>query len=476
LQQLEWEPRLGFAFNPPILHESMVIRGGYGIFYDGLSTSVLDTIAKNPPQKDSFSVIGPDFLAPGQTSNLWQDTAAYNTAYINGLTNGGTVTSIKASLPLASEQSSFSPPTLYMAQPNFKMYNVQKWNLEIQKQFGKYSVLSVNYLGNHGTHKPYTNTSLNSFSSPTSPAYAAALPTGTAPINGYSTTYTPVDPRFGVVDYYVSGGSNEYSGIITTFTQKFGKSGGLITTGYTYGHLFDNGTGSFASGASTGTTDIGAPPDPYHPNIFWGTSAQDIRHNFVTSYVYKLPFGQGAMFLSNVNNLVDELVGGWEVSGAAYAYSGLPFTVIDTASTSAINSYKTGEYGASLVANLVNPSIKSEMTCGYGLQTCLNKAEFASATGLESNQARNQFRGPMYVSTDFQAQKSIPLHWEGGKFTASVQAFNVLNHLNFSKPTGSLSSSSFARITSVVNPSGVFSGINGDDSPRIVQLKAKIVF
>jgi hypothetical protein len=170
------------------------------------------------------------------------------------------------------------------------------------------------------------------------------------------------------------------------------------------------------------------------------------------------------------------LVSGWEVSGAAYAYSGLPFTVIDTASTSAINAYKTGEYGASLIANQVNPGVKIEGVCGYGKEVCLSKANFSSATGLESNQSRNQYRGPMYVSTDFQAQKSIPLHWEGGKLSVAAQAFNVLNHLNFSRPTGSLSSSTFGTITSVINPSGVLSGIGGDDSPRIVQLKAKLVF
>jgi hypothetical protein len=82
----------------------------------------------------------------------------------------------------------------------------------------------------------------------------------------------------------------------------------------------------------------------------------------------------------------------------------------------------------------------------------------------------------MYVSTDLSVTKSLPVHWEGGRFEASAQAFNVLNHLNFSKPTGSFSSSSFGTVTSTLNPSGIFSGVGGDDSPRILQLKAKIVF
>ena len=471
LQELEWEPRFGFAYNPSFMHESMVIRGGYGIFYDGLAASVLEGVAKNPPAKDSFSV-SQDHLSPNEASNLWSDTVAYNNAYLAGITTGATVASLKASLPSLAEQNSFTPPSVYAAQNNFKMYNVQKWNLEIQKQFGSKTVLSVNYLGNHGEHKPYTNAGLNAYTYPTAAATIAGLPTGTAPINGYSTGYTPVDPRFGLVYYFVSGGSNNYNGVITTVTRKLG-TGSLITAGYTYGKILDNGANGFSTSTSTGTTDIGAPPDPYHPNINYGPAATDIRHNFVVDYVYKLPFGHGGKYFADANPFVDTLIGGWQVSGAAYAYSGLPFTVIDTATTGLISSYKTGAYGGSLLATYNGGG---EATCGYGLQACLNKSQFSAATSVDSNQSRNIFRGPMYVSTDFAATKEVPLHWEGGRFSVSAQAFNVLNHLNFAKPTGSWSNGSFAKITAPVNPSGVFSGIGGDDSPRVVQLKAKLVF
>jgi hypothetical protein len=465
LQELEWEPRFGFAYNPPMMHESLVIRGGYGIFYDGLAASVLEGVAKNPPQKDSFSVTGPDHLAPNEVSNLFLDTQAYNTAFLAGITNGGTVASIKASLPLATEQSSFTPPSVYAAQNNFKMYSVQKWNLELQKQFGTKTVVSVNYLGNRGEHKPYTNAGLNAFESPSATAQIAGLPAGTAPITGYSTFYTPVDPRFGLVYYFVSGGSNNYNGVITSVTRKLGGSS-VISAGYTYGKILDNGAGAFSTSTATGTTDIGAPPDPYHPNEFYGPAATDIRHNFVLNYVYKVPFHSSS-------ELLNLAAANWEVAGAAYAYSGLPFTVIDTATTNKINTYKTGAYGASLLATYLGGG---EKTCGYGLQVCLSNSQFGPATSVGFNEPRNNFRGPMYVSTDLSVTKGVPLHWEGGRFEASAQAFNVLNHLNFSKPTGSLSSGSFAKITAPVNPSGIFSGIGGDDSPRIVQLKAKIVF
>lgn len=475
LQEVELEPRFGFAYNPAILGGSFVIRGGYGIFYDGLPGNVLDSLAKNAPTKNTFTNITNDHLANTEVSNLFNDASALNTAFTNGVTSGGSAVSIKASLPTAI-QPFFTPPTLYTSQPNFKMYNVQKWNLEIQKSFGKNTVVSVNYLGNRGTHKPVANGGLNAFSGGATGETVLGLPAGT-PVAG--STPLPIDPKFGVVDYYQSEGSNDYNGVIVTATQKLNQ-GGIITAGYTYGKILDTGAGGFltASSTATGTTDIGGPVDPYNLGRGYGPAATDERHNLVLDYVYRLPFK-------------NPFYGGWEVSGAAYAYSGLPFTVIDTATTTSINSYANGAYGDSLLATYLGGK---EATCGYGKQVCLQGTKSAtpqfsssiygpSATGaqklttsVDTNGLRNAWRGPMYISTDFNITKSIPLRWEGGRFEASAQAFNVLNHLNFAKPTGSLSSGSFATVTTTLNPTGIFSGVGGDDSPRILQLKAKIVF
>ncbi len=443
LQELEWQPRIGFAYNPSFM-QSIAIRGGYGIFYDGLAGSTLEGVAKNPPTKPSYSV-SQDYLAQTETkSNLWTDTQAYNTAFVAGINSGLTEPQIQASLPTAAERNAFTGPSVYAPQTNFKMYNVQKWNLEVQKSFGHSDVISINYLGNHGTHKPYTNAALNAFS--TSGAIAG-LPTAIP------------DTRFGPVYYYVSGGSNNYNGVIASYTHKF-RQNGIFTAGYTYGKILDNGANGFSTSTSTGTVDIGAPPDPYHPNEFYGPATTDERHNLVIDYVYKVPF----------HNI---FYGGWQVSGSAFAFSGLPFTVIDTSTSSSINSYKTGNYGASLIATF-RGGYKTR--CNYGADVCLNSSEFGPATSVGLNGPRNAWTGPAYVSTDFALTKVIPLHWEGGVFSASAQAFNVLNHLNFARPTGSLSSPSFGKITSTINPSGIFSGVGGDDSPRILQLKATVTF
>ena len=446
LQRLELQPRLGFAYNPSFA-QSWVVRGGAGIFYDGLAASVLEGIAKNPPLKPSFSV-SQDHLANTETTgNLYADTQAYDTAFVAGITGGETEAQIQASLPTAAERKAFSPPNVYTAQNNFHMYYVEKWNLEVQKLLGTNTSIDINYLGNHGVHKPFTNAGLNAYSAS---GAIAGLPT------------VQPDSRFGIVYYYTSGGSTNYNGVITTVTHRFNQQS-VFTAGYTYGKTLSTGANGFSTNTATsgsGTDDIGAPPNPYHTNEFYGPDSTDQRNTFVANYVYKVPF----------NN---PFYGLWEVSGAAYAYTGLPFTAIDTATSSSISSYSTGAYGASLMAKYLGGR---EASCNYGGNACVTKSEFAPATSVGVNGPRNAWRGPAYVSTDLSLTKSVPVHWEGGMFSVSMQAFNVLNHLNFSKPSGSLSSGSFGKVTSTYNPSGIFSGVDGDDSPRVVQLKTKIVF
>lgn len=318
LQALEWEPRLGFAYNPPVMNNTLVVRGGIGIFYDGLASSTLEGVAKNPPVKNSFSV-SQDYLANTETkSNLWSDTQAYNVAFAGGITTGGTLASIKASLPTPAEQNAFTPPSAYVPQNNFKMYYVEKWNLEVQKSFGSKTSLSINYLGNHGVHKPFTNAGLN--------AYSIGGIQG-LPIGPQATTQP--DLRFGTVYYYTSGGANNYNGLITTFTQRF-KAGSQVQVGYTYGKILDTGANGFSTSTSTGTTDIGAPPDPYHPNRYYGPSTQDEKHNLVITYVYTTQYKLH-------NEVAQFFAGNWTISGLRLLTRGFrsPSSTLQAAALSA---------------------------------------------------------------------------------------------------------------------------------------------
>jgi hypothetical protein len=94
-------------------------------------------------------------------------------------------------------------------------------------------------------------------------------------------------------------------------------------------------------------------------------------------------------------------------------------------------------------------------------------------------QGRNRFRGPAYFSTDFTIMKNTRLpRWEGASFGIGFQFFNVLNHPNFGFPDAGLSSATFGQILGLEQPpTGILgSGLGGNASPRMIQLKAQLQF
>jgi hypothetical protein len=109
----------------------------------------------------------------------------------------------------------------------------------------------------------------------------------------------------------------------------------------------------------------------------------------------------------------------------------------------------------------------------------LNSANFSDPLPNYGAQRRNQFRGPGFFNTDFGGDKSFGLpKWEGASFSIGARVFNLFNHPNFNFPISDLDNSQFGQILSTVStPTGIFgSGLGANNSPRLIQLQAKIVF
>ena len=66
--------------------------------------------------------------------------------------------------------------------------------------------------------------------------------------------------------------------------------------------------------------------NPYDIKAQYGYVDPDYRHRFVASYTYELPFGRGRMYGSNLNRVVDGVVGGWQTSGIITARTGEAYT------------------------------------------------------------------------------------------------------------------------------------------------------
>src|SRR5207245_8231839 len=105
-----------------------------------------------------------------------------------------------------------------------------------------------------------------------------------------------------------SFGYGNYHGMTTKLEKRY--SNGLqFITAYTYGHALAN-TGTTLSG-STGFF----VPNPRNYATGYSTAAWDIRHNLTSAINYDLPFGRGKARGTNLNPVLNQLIGNWRVNG-----------------------------------------------------------------------------------------------------------------------------------------------------------------
>ncbi len=454
LTNLEWAPRFGFAWQPLGRSRATVIRGGIGIFWDSFPGQVVDNFSENPPLLQGFTVGGGNqTIAPGENNNLFALAAASNQAFLSGFNSGATLAQLQAQVP------GFTPPALSVANPFTHVPQYQKWSLGIEQGLGRNTSVSVTYVGNHGIHELVQEASLNAFQ----PGFAG-LP-ATAP-----------DPRFGPVNGLYAEGISNYNGVTVSATHRY--NSGLIQLNYTWSHALDEvSNGGFSPFITTqfGSTNT-APIFPQIPGDIrgnYGNADYDIRHSLTLNYVWELPFKR-----LTFGHGPDMLVKGWQVAGTLFVRTGLPFTVVDLDTS---NTLAASNYGAATVfATVTGPA---QLTCsGPGSNVsnpCFNTSAFQAPTNGFGNLGRNTLRGPGYFNTDFSIMKFVHIpRWERGQFGLGFQFYNIFNHPNFDAPVANLASPQFGTIIRTVSsPTTPFgSGLGGDASPRLIQLKAQFSF
>jgi len=471
LDKINWAPRFGFAWQPFGVQHNFVIRGGAGIFYDQFPGQVVDNFSQNPPLYNLFVV--PGNLAPTETNggNVYSTALANNAAFVTGFNNGSTLAQIQTAAPF------FTPPGVFTADTKTHAPQYQKWSLEIQKGFGANTTLQIGYYGNHGIHELIVDPSLNAFAAPPSASIPNGFGFGVLPV-------APVDTRFSEVQWANTASRSNYNGVTVTFTRRItGWGSGVLSGSYTYSHSFDevsNG-GLLPFVLSTNVSPL-SPQIPGNYRNNYGPSDYDVRNYANVNYVWQVPIRR-MMFGHGWAPLVD----GWQVSGAIFVRSGLPYTVIDGGIDGALgsNNYFAAVYPTFLGGPVPSCGTSAAFAGATGGATgtpCLSASQFPATTtetGFGPNGLRNKFRGPGYTDTDFTIMKNTKIpHWERGQLGIGAQFFNLFNHPNFDQPVNDISSGQFGQVLNTIStPTSILGAfLGGDASPRLIQLKASITF
>ena len=269
-----------------------------------------------------------------------------------------------------------------------------------------------------------------------------------------------------------------YQALQAILRQRF--SHGLeFTLNYTYGKAMTNSSGNYALNVSGDTgTASGAFQNYYDSAADWGPAAYDVRHNFSGTGVYALPVGHGKQYLSGVNRLVDEVVGGWKVSTAAVIYSGFPETILGPGNNSnSFGNSRPNQYRALKIVNRsvdnwygTDPSAIPCTTPGVDNGLCAFGAPAPNTFG----DARNgNTRSPRYLNVDMSAFKDFHTFREqslGFRF----DAFNAFNIASYGNPDTNIGDTNFGNISNQGTANGIQQAIRSTE--RRLQFSANYRF
>ena len=424
-------PRVGFSW---LVNSKTTLRGGFGLYSYNWSL-------------DNYGGDNKTFGMGGEFSSSGNDTDQTNgITPVVKLGGDGDIYGTSTPLPYSkgsTDPTRFNGQSVGYIQHNIPVPKIWQWNLEVQRELSNNMVANLAYVASHG--------------------YNLAFPTNlnAIPVNHLSsndTQYRPF-PQYQGISGSTNNAISNYNSLQLSITKRM-SSGLSFSANYVWSHFLDDQDSS-GWGSRGGPQNYQLASDP---SANYSNSNFDVRNNLKGDVVYYLPFGKGRQFL-NSNALLDEIVGGWQLSGTAVLSSGQPFTVFADGNTyqQAGSQFPNWNKGVSWKP-------KHQTTAQwYNPQAFIKPAD-----GTFGNVRRNSLYGPGFQSINLSGGKTFMLPWEGISMQVRADANDVFNHTSWGQ-VGAIGLRS-------PDASGVYQGpttsqITGSAvSGRNVQLKLRVSF
>jgi hypothetical protein len=436
--KLNLAPRVGFAWDP-FGKGTTAVRMGYGIYFEQvLNGTIEQQLGVNPPFQEQISVSGVSLDQPIPAGSSPAVVATDN------------------------------PPNLIRGwEPEFKTPYMQHWSLDLQHQFGRNTIVSVGYYGSKGTNligivdinnlppgyalkqKCAVGTSITptvdcQATNPTTNLPVAFLSSGSElildqirPYKGWRNIQM-TEPAF----------DSNYHSLQVSATRRFGGAS-QVQLAYTWSKNLTNNQ----------TDRSTAVQNYYDVHQDYGRAQLDRRHILTVNYVYELPW------FTHRHDLVGNTLGGWQVSGIVTYQTGLPFTV----TYSGFDPAGIGFLGSSPVSGraflIGDPNTGGAQTREQWFNTAafLQPPTPSSFAAVPGTAARGIVEGPPTFRVDFTVAKNIRFT-ESMRLQLRAEAFNVLNHTNFTT------------LGTTASTTSTFGTVTGTRDPRVLQFGIKFYF
>jgi hypothetical protein len=438
--KLDFAPRIGFAWQP-VQEGKLVIRGGYGFFYDRIpGVDMITGVNNGPPLAPSnyFSGVGGYF---SRLDHPFRDQTSgiYPYRWVN----------------LTTSATSAIGQRFFTSNPRTPL--AQNYTLNLQYNFMPSWVLEVGYVGTHTIHgeRAYNSNS-------------ALVASKARPVWGLTTNNTANAAvrvpylGFGGFTYACTCFSTKYNSMQVTLRKQF-SHGFTATAGYTWNKIMDLALEPSYTGEING---------------YYGPTGRP--QSMKINYSWNIP--------SNVQGPLGKLINGWNVTGVTTMQSGTFIDITDGRGgtiynlTSARAIITPGATYAELVTKgdvrnrlggsgpgFFNLASLIPMTCNATTNPapCYKDPDGIITNGTgQGNLGRGVAFGPGQFNFDGSLTKSIHVGGvnEAGALLFRAEFFNAFNHAQFGNPVTNFSASNFGQITSTT--------VN----PRVIQLVLKYSF
>ncbi|MBI1764255.1 MAG: carboxypeptidase regulatory-like domain-containing protein [Acidobacteria bacterium] len=471
-------PRAGFAYGKNWgLNKQMVIRGGYGLFYDQIIGAVTSQSRNVFPNYLTVNTGGglPGAKIPG-TNVSFTDFQLFNPAlslpganFSNGLClqvvqNGcapgrffpyvvlGTPNRLNPNLPLDNVVSVYNrefPGGFGFTLPSraLKTPLAHHYSLTLEQQLARNLTASVGYVGTQGRNllrltTPNLGPNLNMISS--SAFYQINPDTGSPIISGIVLAPgvnidknlnfvggRPI-PNAGTIYLYQTTARSRYDSLQAqlrgTLRNQFN-----FQIGYVWSHALDDASDVFDLAGAPALPQNSLRPSEYASANF------DTRHRLTYNFLWTLPA------LANAHAVKRAVLGGFEIAGTGQYQTGQPFTV------NSINDINLDGNYTDRLHSTRGLVVNDDRRVRLSFANNATFSEFWGTIGTDGVVGRNTFRASNYLLLDLALVKNFAFT-ERQRLLFRVDAFNFTDRANFAIPVRNLEAASFGSAVDTVTP------------------------
>lgn len=414
-QKGNFGPEIGFAWSPGMLHDKLVVRGGYGLNYNQEEIAISANISNNPGLV-TFPQFG--FSTPTTTCGTPDCGIVYAVSSgINNLygypANPNAISSFGPNgLPTNANVANGTGVGVIIFPRDLPTMRTHHYSLEGQYDLGHDTVATIGYQGS-------LSRDIFFHENPNAAPAAEGL---------------TLNPQISGGDYWGVSGWGNYNALLTEVNHKFSHQF-TADAQFTWSKSMDTSSGPYFE-----------QPYPYDLNLDYGPS----DYNF--GKALKLYGVWQPVIFRGDNGWMEKVVGGWSISGFFIMHGAFPWSPLVNVQNGNLYCGTCGygqlfpaAYTAKPGTSTSNDAFKTVANSNFPnggsayfsvpTYTAYSGAAYGSANPQSPGVHRNSLRGPRYKDVDLMLSKGfglpkLPVLGENARFNFDVNAYNVFNNLN----------------------------------------------